>query len=259
MQLTNKKAGHEGPALKRALGFYTCAQSATQGGSAANATDHIRKGGALKRASIPYAHADSARIMPRSAVFFACRWLFNVRSHIPARGDGMDVLKVVIPENSKVTRALRRVDFGDAYQVSLTRSSLSVEEMYRAIFGYWPTWIRVLMHLRGLVVLFGLRHPTDAELKAKAEHSFDQSRYRVGQRVGIFRIQSIEPHELIVGDNDKHLDFRIAVYKTPQTVTVATVVEIHNTLGRLYMLVVKPFHRLIVRTMVENAAVAGRL
>jgi hypothetical protein len=170
----------------------------------------------------------------------------------------MNVLKVAIPENSKVTRALRRVDFSDAYQTRLTRA-LSVEEVYRAVFGYWPAWIRVLMHLRGLVVLLGLRHPNDAELKAKAAHSFDRSCYQVGQRVGVFSIQSIEPDELIVGDNDKHLDFRISIHKASQTVTVSTVVEIHNTLGRLYMLVVKPFHRLIVRTMVENAVLAGRL
>jgi hypothetical protein len=170
----------------------------------------------------------------------------------------MKVLKVAIPENSKVTWALRRVDFGDAYQARLTRV-LSVEEVYRAVFGHWPAWVRVLMHLRGVVVLLGLRHPSDAELEAKAAHSFDQSRYQVGQRVGIFSIRSIEPDELIVGDDDKHLDFRISIFKASQTVTVSTVVEIHNTLGRVYMLVVKPFHRLIVRTMVENAVLAGRL
>ncbi len=46
-----------------------------------------------------------------------------------------------------------------------------------------------------------------------AEDSFKRSEFQVGQRVGIFTIQSIEPNELIAGEDDKHLDFRVSVFK----------------------------------------------
>lgn len=63
--------------------------------------------------------------------------------------------------------------------------------------------------------------------------------------------------ELIVGDDDKHLNFRISVSKTERSgrvfVTIATAVQIHNVLGRTYMLLVKPFHRFIAPYMVRRA------
>jgi uncharacterized protein (UPF0248 family) len=56
---------------------------------------------------------------------------------------------------------------------------------------------------------------------------------------------------VLLGDRDKHLDVVLSVYKHPldqkgiQSVSVTTVVHIHNLLGRIYMLPVMPLHRLI--------------
>jgi hypothetical protein len=72
-----------------------------------------------------------------------------------------------------------------------------------------------------------------------------EARYDIGQRVGMFSIRSIEPNELIVGDNDKHLNFRLSIYRSSlngvEIATVSTAVEIHNSVGKIYMVVVKPF------------------
>ena len=87
--------------------------------------------------------------------------------------------------------------------------------------------------------------------------------YRVGQRVGMFIVQSIEPGELIVGIDDKHLDVRISVLRSTvaevETATISTAVEIHNALGAAYMFVITPFHRLIARQGMQQAADTGRL
>jgi len=119
------------------------------------------------------------------------------------------------------------------------------------------------MAVRGAVAFaLGLKHEPDGNFQ-RVPGGVPGSRYQIGQRVGLFSIQSNEPNELIVGDNDKHLDFRISIYRSSthgvETVTVSTTVEIHNAVGRLYMLVVKPFHRFIARSMVQRAADAGRL
>jgi hypothetical protein len=37
-------------------------------------------------------------------------------------------------------------------------------------------------------------------------------------------------------------------------VTATTLVRTHNLVGRLYLLVITPFHRVIVRTMLAQAA-----
>jgi hypothetical protein len=172
------------------------------------------------------------------------------------------VREVPVPPASKVQQALREVHFCDAYEVSLSRPALSVEQIYRAVFGHAPQWVQMLMDLRGwLVAPFGLMHP-DRDAMQSQKDGFVGARFEVGAHPGIFTIHSIEPHEVILGEDDRHLDFRLSVYKPvqhPETVTVSTVVQINNSLGRLYLALIKPFHRTIVRALLQNAVDAGRL
>jgi hypothetical protein len=171
------------------------------------------------------------------------------------------ITEVAVPQASKVRQAVKAVHFCDAYQAPLTRS-LSAEDAYKAVFAHTPGWAQALLKIRGWAVYaYGLKHPNKDQERATAE-GFKRSRLQVGERVG-FTIQSIEPHELIAGEDDKHLDFRVSVYKSESgqdaTVTVATVVQINNMFGRIYIALIKPFHRLIVRSMLQNAVDAGRL
>ena len=74
--------------------------------------------------------------------------------------------------------------------------------------------------------------------------------YRPGDRVGIFTLIENTPDEVMLGDSDKHLEVVLSVHCArptgqPVRVTVTTVVHTKNRLGRLYMLPVKPMHRLI--------------
>ena len=169
------------------------------------------------------------------------------------------VAEVPVPVACNLLHALKAVHFCDAYQTALSNPKLSPQDVYEAVLGCTPGWVKMLLKMRGIVAsILGLRHEgvADFQLTPKA-------RYQIGQRVGMFSIQSIEPNELILGDNDKHLDFRVSIYRSSlngvEMATVSTAVEIHNTIGRLYMLVVKPFHRAITRAMVQRAVNAGRL
>ena len=56
--------------------------------------------------------------------------------------------------------------------------------------------------------------------------------------------------EVILGFDDRHLDFRIVVSLMESgRVTVATYVARHGLAGRAYIAFVAPFHRLIVRQL----------
>ncbi len=76
--------------------------------------------------------------------------------------------------------------------------------------------------------------------------------------VGIFPIVSEQPDRLVAGFNDKHLDFRIVVdvatSGAARKVTATTLVLTHNWLGRTYLAVIMPFHRLIVRSLLRQVA-----
>ncbi len=152
------------------------------------------------------------------------------------------------------------MDFADAYEVQLSNLQLDASAAYWAVFGVEPVWVRWLMCLRGhIAVLLGLTHPFDT-----TKHSSNVVPVlRLGVRVGAFTVQTVSPNEVIVGDDDKHLNFRISCLKTASGgrtyITISTAVEIHNTLGRIYMFVVKPFHRFIAPFMVQRALSEGRL
>jgi hypothetical protein len=139
--------------------------------------------------------------------------------------------------------------FGDAYQVTIEGSSLDpVEAAKRAVYGA-PSWIYFLLRLRTVLVKpFGLK-PGE-----------DPSRDKAGaDNIGLFPILDRKPERLTLGMNDKHLDFRLLVDVKDigggmQTVTASTVVKTHNQLGRLYLGLVKPFHRIIVPAMLAKVS-----
>ena len=76
--------------------------------------------------------------------------------------------------------------------------------------------------------------------------------------IGIFPVLSETPDRLVAGFNDKHLDFRVVVDVATsgqgRRVTATTLVLTHNLLGRTYLAIILPFHRLIVRAMLRQVA-----
>jgi Protein of unknown function (DUF2867) len=76
--------------------------------------------------------------------------------------------------------------------------------------------------------------------------------------IGIFPVVSETPGRLVAGLNDKHLDFRVVVDIATsghgQCVTATTLVLTHNLLGRIYLAIILPFHRLVVRALLRQVA-----
>ena len=74
--------------------------------------------------------------------------------------------------------------------------------------------------------------------------------------IGIFPVVSETPDRLIAGFNDSHLDFRVVVDVTApasvRQVTLTTLVKTHNWLGRTYLAIITPFHRLIVPALLRQ-------
>lgn len=141
---------------------------------------------------------------------------------------------------------LNRIDFSDAF--STTNTTNSVEEITQLIFNNSPKWVNQLFVLRNrLVKLIGLKTMKPAN---------DNEKYKVGGYIGIFKIFSITDREIIVGANDSHLNFRAIIVnnqKPTYNIQVITLVEYNNLTGKIYMNIVKPFHRLIVKKLVLNA------
>ena len=136
-------------------------------------------------------------------------------------------------------------DFSDAFRLTTTAAHLDAPAATRRVLDHPADWIVGLMTLRNaLVSPFGLKHgPGDGARKA-------------GIR---FPVISETPQRVVLGMDDKHLDFRLVVDVSDpaaerQTITATTLVRTHNVAGKLYLAVIMPFHRMIVPSMLASAA-----
>ena len=161
-----------------------------------------------------------------------------------------------VPPGSAINARLPHAYFHDSYVVSVPDTTGTALSYFLTALANTPSWINSLMTIRNkLVRLVGLK---DLGGLGELSPSKPASAYAPGDRVGIFTLIDNLPHEALLGDCDKHLDVVLSIYKHPpvpggiQSVSVTTVVHIHNLLGRIYMLPVTPLHRLIAPAMLTH-------
>jgi len=135
------------------------------------------------------------------------------------------------------------------------RETASMQELADLIFSVNVPGADQLMRLRDtLVKPLGLKTTDDLEADDATGEVGDQ---QVGDRMGLFRIYSIDEHEIILGEDDTHQDFRVTLPRSPAKPTklyVATCCQRHNWFGYLYLATILPFHKLIVKGMLDGAA-----
>ena len=141
--------------------------------------------------------------------------------------------------------ALPEGEWADAYRVTSGRRFASARAAGEAAFADFPAWVHGLMALRNVIVApLGLKTGRSAEPPM--------------QRVGFFPLILQTNDQLVVGMNDRHLDFRCVVDLAndgrDQAVTISTIIKRHNWLGRAYLATILPFHRLILRTIMMRLA-----
>lgn len=139
-------------------------------------------------------------------------------------------MKTPIPPASRITDGFGRVDYYDVYRIR-AKTDKSAEQLSREIMRL-PAWATALFRLRNAIVgVFGLK-------AGKAEASFP--------------VISQSDGEVVSGLPDKHLDFRLSVLRGEETVSLTTVVRFNNALGRVYFFFIKPFHKLIIKTLLKR-------
>ncbi|MGO4451493.1 DUF2867 domain-containing protein [Phyllobacterium sp. TAF24] len=167
------------------------------------------------------------------------------------------VTSVPIPAEAVVGHTYELVHLADAYSVQLPSGTLTDPELLaRFLFSQQPRWIGGLMKMRDALVA-GLGLKTARHLESIGEH--DQA-----NRLGIFKIYGKSSLEIVFGEDDKHLDFRLSVLCTSpaatqdeQSLVFTSVVHCHNRLGRIYIFLIAPFHRLVVQASLRQAARLG--
>jgi hypothetical protein len=138
-----------------------------------------------------------------------------------------------LPYNTLITNGLSKFDYWDSYIV-VKNTSESIGAIKSRVFAL-PVWVTILLKLRNnlFVKPFGLN-------------------------TGSHEIPTlfISKDEIVAGEDDKHLYFRISVLKKENHVGaeiyLTTIVKFNNRWGRLYFTLIKPFHKVIVKTLLKR-------
>ncbi len=164
---------------------------------------------------------------------------------------------VALPPQCGITHIYQSMNLADAFAIRLPlNASNDPALLARFIFSQQPCWIGKLMNLRDLVVArFGLK--TGKYLATLARDS-------TTSRVGPFKVYSTNQTEIVIGEDDNHLDFRVSILcssgpspESSRQLTLSTVVHCHNLLGRVYIVIIAPIHRVVVKASLRRAARVG--
>jgi Protein of unknown function (DUF2867) len=145
----------------------------------------------------------------------------------------------VDPERA-IGALLPGAQFADAYRVTALGGLSDAMTAARIMVECSPVWVTQLMKLRNKVVKpLGLKDD-------------DADDYGLG-KIGFFPVVFASRQRVVLGLEDKHLDFRAVVDVANaggvSHVTVTTLVRMHNLFGRAYLTAM-----LIVRTWLDKLA-----
>jgi len=127
------------------------------------------------------------------------------------------------------------MNLADAFTIQLPfGTSSDPDVLWRFRISQQPFWIGWLTNVRdAIVACFGLKTP---------KHVATLSDEANAVRICIFKVYGKSDTEIVLGEDDEHLDFRLSVLRTPDLsptlggqLTVSTVGHCHNLLSRAYI------------------------
>ena len=156
----------------------------------------------------------------------------------------MRPFSVSIPEDCE--QILPPADFSDAFAIDVDIAGLNAPQATQLAFSRPPGWIAKLLAIRNVLVSpFGLKAGAEGRLSDRS-------------RIGL-PVFSSSPERVVLGVDDMHLNFRLIVDVTNLNdstcrVTATTLVQRNNLLGRIYLAIVLPFHKILVPALLARLA-----
>ena len=165
--------------------------------------------------------------------------------------------EVSVSHDSRLNGVFETTHLQDAFSAPLPSNALAdPETLARFLMANQAPWVSALVSLRdALVSMFGLKQTSSLLRDGEAQRS---------RHIHFFEIFETSPTEIVMGLDDKHLDFRLSVQVRSSdevggagSLVLSTVVHCHNLLGRTYLAIIAPFHRMVVRSGLSRATRAG--
>ena len=166
----------------------------------------------------------------------------------------MKVKKSAIPQGSLIENYLP-ADYSDVYACTVySEKEITSDDI---MVGFWtdsPAWINALFKLRDFLVKF-------VGLKGSGGSNLDEFEkcIRSGGTYRFISVPAKNSNETVLLLSDKHLDAYMSVHienrEKDKTISAITLVHFKNRLGRVYFFMIRPFHSLVVKSMLKRALV----
>ncbi len=170
----------------------------------------------------------------------------------------MRVSEIELSPNYLIAKDADNADYIDVYQLKTSTLAKSPLPKYCmvAFFKSFSSFIVSMLLIReSIAKKIGLKMAPEntQEGRNKMLRDFEGN---IGDSIEIFEVIDKNETELMTGQRDKHLDFKLSFisYESAgdKVIELATVVHIHNALGKVYFFFVKPFHRMIMKRIMRK-------
>lgn len=141
----------------------------------------------------------------------------------------------------------------DHIDIKTTATERPLPEFVTRLLNYQPRWVTFLYGMRMVLVRFiGLRQKGIPRSPQLTEAPMTE-----GEKAGFFTVEAAaEERYWFAGITESHLTAYLGVVvepSEPRRCHVVTVVHYHRWTGRVYFNVIRPFHHLVVGSMVRAA------
>ena len=168
------------------------------------------------------------------------------------------IKEVALDPNYLVSKNKEQLDFWDVFQLKSTKLDYRPEpkDLMIAFFKSFPKSFTFLLHLREKIAkIFNLKTAPETTENERLErlHNFKGN---IGESIAIFEVLDKTDIELLTGQKDAHLDFKLSFISQKQneitTIELATTVILNNAFGKAYFALVKPFHKFYLKRILRR-------
>lgn len=162
--------------------------------------------------------------------------------------------EIRFPEKTRLIGKETGSFYRDAFVVRTTKPDLDSKQVYHAIFGYLPKPVQGLLKIRNSIVKWLGFKASDTGMSLPLKEMSE------GRQAGFLTIEVVSDTEVICAAYEKHMDMWLSVMRLSEhEYALSTLVNLKTTSGRIYMTVIKPFHKMVVTYSIRQALKAGRI
>ncbi|UTW66070.1 DUF2867 domain-containing protein [bacterium SCSIO 12643] len=168
------------------------------------------------------------------------------------------IIEVDLNTDYLIGREKDKLDFWDVFQLESGCLTIIPEpkDMMIAFFKSFPETFMWLLRLREWIARrLKLKTAPETDEKSRLEklHNFKGN---IGESIAVFDVLERSERELVTGQKDSHLDFKLAFisYREADRIVMqmATTVIINNVVGKMYFAIVKPIHKYYMRKIFKR-------